>query len=81
MNYKIFTDTIHRQISQIPVRKGLELAVDICKKLFFDYQQFSQTYQWGEPNFLLDGISVCEKALSHYPDASVVKDMIERLNQ
>jgi uncharacterized protein YjaG (DUF416 family) len=79
MNYKEFTNTIQRQISLMPIQQGLELAVDICKKLFFDYQKFSETYQWGEPDFLLDGIRVCEKALTQHPDTSVVKDLIQKI--
>ncbi len=79
MKYKEFNDTIQRQISLMPMQQGLELIVDICKRLFFDYQKFSETYHWGEPDYLLDGIGVCEKALAHYPDATVVKDLIQKI--
>jgi uncharacterized protein YjaG (DUF416 family) len=79
MNYKDFSDTIQGQVSLMPVEQGLQLAVDICKKLFIDYQKFSETYKWGDPDFLLDGISGCEMALIRYPDVSFVKELIKKI--
>lgn len=63
MNYRDFTNLIENRVPLLPKRSQLEVAIKICKKLFFEYQTFSETYHWGDPNLLIDGIKLCEKGL------------------
>ena len=76
MKYSEFTKLIQQRISSLSREKQLALAIKICKNLFLDYQTFSQTYQWGNPDYLLDGINLCEKALNSESDIHQAKELI-----
>jgi uncharacterized protein YjaG (DUF416 family) len=80
MNYQDFTRIIETQISLLPQKRRLELALKICKELFFEYQKFSETYNWGDPDLLLDGILLGEKALSGELDSSKIVELISKID-
>jgi hypothetical protein len=80
MNYQDFTQTIKNQISLLPQERLLELALKICKELFFEYQAFSQKYKWGNSDFLLDGINLCDKAFNGETDLPSVKQAMARID-
>ena len=61
MTYQEFTNTIQDRISKLTQKGRLELAIKICKELFFDYQKFYEVHNWGNPDLLLDGINLSEK--------------------
>ena len=44
----------------------LKLALAICKKLFFDYQQFYEVNNWDNPNIL-----PIEKSATEKPDKAL----------
>lgn len=79
MTYEDFTGTIQNQILVLPKKRQLQLAIKISKKLFFEYQKFSELYNWGNPDLLLDGINLSEQALSDKPDISKIKDLLPEI--
>jgi hypothetical protein len=80
MNYQDFTDILQNQVLLLPPKRQLELALKICKELFFEYQMFSKTYNWGNPDLLLDGINLSEKALSGDLNSSKIKDIMPKID-
>ncbi len=79
MNYQDFTTTIQNQISLLPKERLLNLALKICKELFFDYQAFSEKYKWGNPDLLLDGINLSEKALKGEADVTEISVLMTKI--
>lgn len=79
MNYKEFSTTLKGQVDLLSYQKGLELAVAISKKLFFEYHNFYKNHQWGDPDLLLDAINICEASLSGVIDPSVVSESIHKI--
>jgi uncharacterized protein YjaG (DUF416 family) len=80
MNYKEFTETISQRISNLAYKKQLELAITICKKLFFDYQKFSEIEQWGDSDLLLDTIKICENSLRHSINISEISALLPKID-
>jgi uncharacterized protein YjaG (DUF416 family) len=80
MTYQEFTSTIQNQISLLSPKRQLELAIKICKELFFEYQNFSEFYKWGNPDLLLDGINLSEKALNDNMDLPKIKELIPKID-
>lgn len=80
MNYQDFTKTIKNQISLLPQERLLDLALKICKELFFEYQSFSEKYKWGNPDFLLDGINLCDKNLKGETEFPNIRELMSRID-
>ena len=80
MTYQEFTNRLQDQITLLSPKRQLETAIKICKELFFDYQNFSEFYKWGNPDFLLDGIDLSEKALDGNLDFSKIKELIPKID-
>ena len=79
MTYQDFTIKIQNQISVLPRDRQLRLAVKICKELFIEYQKFSALYNWGNPDLLLDGINLSDKAVGDKLDISKIKELISEI--
>jgi uncharacterized protein len=45
----------------------------VCKRLYFEYQNFSEINQWGNPDTLLDAIAFCEQAKLSKIDRNLVE--------
>ena len=80
MNYQDFTKNIKNQISLLPQERCLDLAFKICKELFFEYQAFSEKYEWGNADFLLDGINLCDKALHGETDLANIRELMPKID-
>ena len=80
MNYQDFTKTIQNQISLLPQERLLDLALKICKELFFEYQTFSEKYKWGNPDFLLDGINLGDMALKNEGDFTQIRELMSKID-
>ena len=80
MNYQDFTKTIQNQISLLTQKRQLELALKVCKELFFEYQRFSETFNCGDPDLLLDGINLSEKALISEIDSSKIRALMLKID-
>ena len=61
-------------------RKQLQLAIDISKKLFFDYQKFSIENNWGDADLLMDAIQIAVKALNENADESIVNGILPKID-
>lgn len=62
MNHTEFILTYRRQVSSINYKKQLNLAISICKRLYSDYVEFSEKYQWGNKDILLQAINEIEQS-------------------
>lgn len=80
MTYQDFTKAIQLQISVLPQKRQLEIALKICKELFFEYQNFYEFYKWGNPDLLLDGINLIEKGLADDVDFRRIKELIPKID-
>jgi uncharacterized protein len=58
---------------------GLHLALNICKRLFFDYQNFYEANEWGNPDILLDAIHFIENHTTEKPDYKVIAAIIQKV--
>jgi uncharacterized protein len=57
------------------------LALNVCKKLFFDYQKFYEKNDWGNPDVLLDAINIIEQAQIVRVDQVQLKSTLQRVNE
>jgi uncharacterized protein YjaG (DUF416 family) len=80
MNYQEFTSILKTQIFSQPYLAQLRFAILICKKLFFDYQKFTEIYNWGNADLLMDAIKLCENAIDNSVDVNYVKDLMPRID-
>ena len=80
MTYSDFTHKRQSQISLITRQRQLQLALRICKELFFEYQKFYEVYHWGNPDLLLDGISICEKASNSNAEIPKIRELLQKLD-
>src|SRR4051812_8019173 len=73
MNYKEFTDRFKRQVFALPIKRKLDFALSISKRLFSDYQRFYNQKQWGDPELLMDAIKFCEQAKMNSPSKTDIE--------
>lgn len=61
MKYEEFITKFNKQVFSIDNNKRMTLAIEVCKKLYFDYVKFSDKFQWGDKDILLDAIDILEQ--------------------
>jgi len=81
MTYKVFVESFKSQVNTMSHEKGLELAIIICKELFPDYQKFSETHNWGDPELLLEGIKLCEVSRTRVLNKSDIDTLVNSLEK
>src|SRR4030095_11528054 len=81
MKYEEFVSKFKSQSASLPRDKQLALAIDICKKLFFDYQKFSTENEWGNPNLLLDAINIAAESRLGNIDVLAVKSLLPKIDE
>ena len=79
MKYEEFVRKFKSQSSNLSYEKQRLLAIDICKKLFFEYQEFYEQTKWGDPDLLLDAINIASTADSSSNDLSHIKIMLPKI--
>ena len=79
IRYKEFTRQFKLQTESLAYQKQFELAVLICKQLFFDYQKFCEDNNWGNPDLLLDTITFIEQSKDLMIDAILSKKKITQI--
>jgi uncharacterized protein YjaG (DUF416 family) len=52
---------LQTQIEQLPFRKDIEFALNICIRLLPDYVSFYQNNEWGDPKKVKEAIDFCER--------------------
>jgi len=81
MNHKEFTTILKTQTSIGSYELQLKFAVLICEKLYFDYQKFAETENWGNADLLMDAIRICQKALNNSIDTNQIKSLLPEIDQ
>lgn len=81
MTYNDFVETFKNQVNALSHEKGLELAITISKELFPEYQKFSETHNWGDPELLLEAIKLCEESRTRVLDKSDIDPLITSLEK
>jgi len=79
MIYQEFITKFKAHTKEITYQQQLNLAISVCKKLFFDYQEFSQQNKWGDLDTLLDAINLISQSLNLQPDTGQTKQMLQRI--
>jgi uncharacterized protein YjaG (DUF416 family) len=80
MKYKEFIGRFKKQVFSIDYDQQLTLAIDVCKKLYFDYVDFSEKYQWGDKDVLLDAITLVEQSKTNNPKQSLFYKTLNQLD-
>ncbi len=81
MKYEEFVRRFKSQSEILPREKQLSVAITICKKLFFDYQEFSDKNKWGEPDLLLDAINLADRSQSEEINLTSVKLLLKKIDE
>lgn len=81
MTYKEFDNKFKKEVADWPYERQLDFAVAICKKLFYDYQQFFEENEWGNPDVLLGAISLAERCKVESQDRNLITGTIESVEE
>jgi len=76
MNYQEFTDNFKKQVFALPFGRQLDFALTICKRLYFDYQNFYNQEEWGDPELLMNAIKFCEQAKKVSPIKTEIESWV-----
>ncbi|HEV7333648.1 MAG TPA: DUF416 family protein [Flavisolibacter sp.] len=80
MQFKEFDALYKQQVYSLTYEEGLSLAVEVCKRLYFDYERFVSEVSWGDKDLLMDAIQLCEQEKSHSVDKNIVEDMLTKVD-
>lgn len=81
MNYKDYITILQSQTSKGSYEHQLKFAALICKKLYFDYEKFTELENWGNADLLMDAINVCQNALEQPADSDIIKAVLPQIEQ
>jgi uncharacterized protein YjaG (DUF416 family) len=79
MKYVEFVSKFKTQVGNATPDKKILLAISVCKKLFFDYQNFAIENNWGNPDILLDAIKLAEGF--QIVDKMKIKNLLTQIEQ
>lgn len=80
MKYEEFITKFNKQVFSIDNNKRLTLAIEVCKKLYFGYVEFSDKYQWGDKDVLLDAIKILEQSKIQDINKSLVEQTLRKID-
>jgi uncharacterized protein YjaG (DUF416 family) len=81
MNYRDYIALLKIQTNSQPYKQQLEFAVMICKKLYFEYKNFVEIYQWGDADLLMDAINICDRSkIANSSDLDQIKELIPKID-
>ena len=80
MKYEEFITKFNKQVFSIDNNKRLTLAIEVCKKLYFDYVEFSDKYQWGDKDVLLDAIKILEESKTQEINKGLVDQTLNKID-
>jgi uncharacterized protein len=81
MTYKEFDSKFKDHVAKLTYEQQLVFALEICKKMFFEYQQFYNEYEWGNPDTLLDAIHLIEQSKLKRQDSNQVAATIKKVEE
>jgi uncharacterized protein YjaG (DUF416 family) len=79
MTYQEFTRQFKLQTETLSYTRQINLAIEICKKLFFDYQQFSELNKWGDSDLVFDTIRFIDDNRNSKVDEDLIRDKIKQI--
>jgi uncharacterized protein YjaG (DUF416 family) len=80
--YLSFTDDMNKLIYNASHETKLGFALDICKKLYPEYQSFASKHNFGDVTLLQKAIEFCEKsAESKHIDMFLLDSLIEEVEE
>lgn len=79
MTYQEFIQHFKLQTESLSYPKQIDLAISICKRLFFDYQKFSAVNNWGNPNLVLETIRFIEVSKDLKVGKGILKEKINQI--
>jgi hypothetical protein len=79
MTYHEIISEFKLHVQNLSYANRLRLIITISKNLFFDYKHFFETYEWGNPDLLLDAIAISEQALVAQADIPKAKKLAAEL--
>ena len=80
MKYEEFITKFNKQVFSLDYDRQLALAIEVCKKLYFDYVKFSEKYQWGDKDVLLDAITLIEQSTTSDIKQSLIDKTLSELD-
>ena len=80
MKYEEFITKFNEQVFSLDYDRQLTLAIEVCKKLYFDYVDFSKKYQWGDKDLLLDAITLVEQSANRNIKQELIDKTLSQLN-
>lgn len=80
MKYEEFITNFNKQVFSLDYDRQLTLAIDVCIKLYFDYVDFLEKYQWGDKDVLLDAIALIEQSKNSNINQSLIDKTLSQLN-
>jgi uncharacterized protein len=80
MRYEEFITKFNKQVFLLDYDRQLNLAIDVCKKLYFDYVNFSEKYQWGDKDVLLDAITLVEQSRTDVVGDNIITKTLNQLD-
>jgi uncharacterized protein YjaG (DUF416 family) len=80
MTYKDYTSLLLKYTSEGKFEYQLKFAISVCKKLYFDYQKFTEVYEWGDANLLMDAIKICQQAIENPIDKNQLEALITEVD-
>lgn len=80
MLYKDFISLFKQQVYSLSYDEGLNLAIAVCKRLYFDYEEFVSIENWGDKDLLMDAILLCEQTKIHVANNTQIEEMLSKVN-
>jgi uncharacterized protein YjaG (DUF416 family) len=81
MTYQEFARIFKLKTETLLYPEQIDLAVSICKRLYFDYQKFSDKNSWGNAELLLDTIKFIEEFKITKSDKILVEEKISKIGE
>jgi len=79
LTYKEFTRQFRIQTESLAYQRQFDLAVLVCKRLFCDYQKFSEDNNWGDSKLVLDTIRFIEQFGADKIDPVLLQSKINQI--
>ncbi len=80
MKYEEFVTVFNKQVFSHNYERQLTFAIEVCKKLYFDYVVLSDKYNWGDKDVLLDAITLIEQSKSNDITQSLIDKTLSQLD-
>src|ERR1043165_4285067 len=80
MLYKDFVSLFKQQVYTLSFEEGLDLALVVCKRLYFDYENFVASEHWGDKDLLIDAIRLCEQVKTKKIEIARLEDMLSKVD-